>query len=82
MNSFIPHLAESVLPSCWHIGLRLLREADMMTGDMQPKVIIVGGGVSGLGLAWRLSSRGMSACVLESDRVVGGLARTERCDGK
>jgi protoporphyrinogen oxidase len=48
---------------------------------MQPKVIILGGGVSGLGLAWRLSARGAAAWVLEANPVVGGLARTERAEG-
>jgi protoporphyrinogen oxidase len=53
----------------------------MITGNMQPKVIVLGAGVSGLGLAWRLSSRGVEVCVLEANPQVGGLARTERTDG-
>jgi protoporphyrinogen oxidase len=48
---------------------------------MRPRVIILGGGVSGLGLAWRLSGRGVAVCVLEANDIVGGLARTERTDG-
>lgn len=63
------------------IGLPSHGGIDMITGNMQPKVIVLGAGVSGLGLAWRLSSRGVEVCVLEANSQVGGLARTERTDG-
>jgi protoporphyrinogen oxidase len=48
---------------------------------MEEQVIILGGGVSGLSLAWRLCTNGIRACVLESDSKIGGLAGTLREDG-
>ncbi len=37
---------------------------------MPPKVIILGAGVSGLSLAWRLAGRGWAVDVLEADEEV------------
>ncbi|MBC8433733.1 MAG: FAD-dependent oxidoreductase [Desulfobacterales bacterium] len=48
---------------------------------MEHKIIILGGGISGLSLAWRLSSKGLKVHVLESESEVGGLAGTLRKDG-
>ena len=48
---------------------------------MERHVIILGGGFSGLSLAWRLSSRGIKVSVIESNETVGGLAGTLRVDG-
>lgn len=48
---------------------------------MRPQIIVIGGGVSGLSLAWRACECGAGVCVLESDKVVGGLAKTIREDG-
>ncbi len=48
---------------------------------MIERTIILGGGISGLGLAWRLAERGTPATVLEADSIVGGLARTVRRNG-
>ncbi len=48
---------------------------------MGKHVVVLGGGVSGLGLAWRLASRGVSVDVLEADSIVGGLAKTVDEDG-
>ena len=39
-------------------------------------VIIIGGGVAGLGAAWRLADQGYNVKVLESDDVIGGLAKS------
>ena len=39
-------------------------------------VIIIGGGVAGLGAAWRLSERGYNVKVLEADEIIGGLAKS------
>jgi len=46
--------------------------------------IVVGGGISGLGIAHRTSNRGVSTLVLESSKRVGGCmnsTRFEDCDG-
>lgn len=40
------------------------------------KVLILGGGISGLSVAWRLLERGIPATVLEANSRVGGLAGT------
>ena len=39
-------------------------------------IIIIGGGVAGLGAAWRLSEHGFNVKVLEADEVIGGLAKS------
>lgn len=44
-------------------------------------MIILGGGVSGLGLAWKLAEREAPALVLEANETVGGLARTVSQNG-
>jgi len=43
--------------------------------------VVVGGGVSGLGAAWRLLSHGATVDLLEAESQVGGLAGTVREDG-
>ncbi len=48
---------------------------------MGKHVVVLGGGISGLGLAWRLASQGVSVDVLEADSIVGGLAKTVDEDG-
>lgn len=48
---------------------------------MDARVIILGAGISGLSLAWRLGGAGVQVHVLESDKTVGGLAGTQREDG-
>ena len=51
--------AKAVVPARWE------------TAD----VVIVGGGVAGLGAAWALRKRGVTARILELDDVAGGTAR-------
>ena len=48
---------------------------------MKAQVVILGCGVSGLSLAWRLAEMGVSVCALEASDTVGGLAGTLRHDG-
>ena len=48
---------------------------------MVPQVIILGAGISGLSLAWRLGTQGLKVHVLESKSAVGGLAGTLHEDG-
>lgn len=44
-------------------------------------VVVVGGGISGLTLAWHLDRAGVDVCLLEAEREVGGCTRTEQRDG-
>lgn len=48
---------------------------------MKSQIIVLGAGISGLSLAWKLSTNGSQVCVLEKGKIVGGLARTERENG-
>lgn len=47
----------------------------------QRPIVVLGGGVSGLGAAWRLASRGVPVIVLERDPEVGGLSKSRRENG-
>ena len=40
------------------------------------KIIIIGGGITGLSTAWKLSEKGYKVTVLESDKSIGGLAKS------
>ncbi len=46
------------------------------------KVIIIGGGISGLTAAWELTKRGYKVMLLERREVLGGLARSTQLNGK
>ena len=48
---------------------------------MTSHVIILGAGVSGLSLAWKLAGRGLRVTVLEAEDEIGGLAGTLRENG-
>jgi len=48
---------------------------------MDPHVIILGAGVSGLSLGWRLAASGIPVDLLEASSSVGGLAGTVRENG-
>ncbi|MGB2985306.1 MAG: protoporphyrinogen oxidase [Phycisphaerae bacterium] len=45
------------------------------------EIIIVGGGISGLTMAWHLKKAGVDVCLLEADPIVGGCTRTQRREG-
>lgn len=45
---------------------------------MSKHVIVIGGGVSGLSVAWRLAEQGARVSLLEASKSPGGLARTVR----
>ena len=40
------------------------------------KIIIIGGGITGLSTAWKLSEKGYKVHILESDKSIGGLAKS------
>ena len=40
------------------------------------KIIIIGGGITGLSAAWKLSAKSYKVDVIESDKSIGGLAKT------
>ena len=40
------------------------------------KIIIIGGGITGLSTAWKLSEKGYKVKVLESENSIGGLAKS------
>ena len=44
------------------------------------KVVIIGGGITGLSTAWRLINKGFEVKILETDDKVGGLAKTIKVD--
>jgi oxygen-dependent protoporphyrinogen oxidase len=44
-------------------------------------VIIVGGGISGLATAWRLSQAGIRSTLVEARSELGGVIRTQRVEG-
>ena len=47
---------------------------------MPPKVIIIGGGISGLSAAYYLAKRGQASVVIESRPRLGGVIQTERIE--
>jgi len=48
---------------------------------MSEKTIILGGGISGLSLAWKLAEAGVPVMLLEAGEQTGGLARTVHQNG-
>ena len=49
--------------------------------DGEGDVIVVGGGISGLTVAWRLHQADFDVCLIEADLGVGGCVRTEKRNG-
>src|SRR5438045_2922970 len=52
-----------------------------MSGTSSPRVLIVGGGITGLAAAWELQQRGIEYTLLEASDQLGGKIVTERADG-
>ena len=48
---------------------------------MDKNIVVLGGGISGLSAAWRLTTQGIAVDVLEADSCIGGLAKTIRENG-
>src|ERR1039458_6249928 len=48
---------------------------------MAPKVVIIGGGISGLSTAYYLAKRGAASTILESRPRLGGVIQTEHVEG-
>ena len=48
---------------------------------MKKKVLVLGGGASGLGVAWKLAENKVPVEVMELKNEIGGLAATVRKDG-
>ena len=44
------------------------------------KIIIIGGGISGLSSAWKLSEKGYKVDIVESDASIGGLAKSMKVE--
>jgi protoporphyrinogen/coproporphyrinogen III oxidase len=49
--------------------------------DPPTRVVVVGGGITGLAAAYELNTRGISFALLEASSRLGGLIRTERANG-
>lgn len=47
---------------------------------MSARVVVLGGGIAGLGAAWRTTEAGLDTDVLELKPYVGGMAHTERTE--
>lgn len=45
------------------------------------EVVVVGGGISGMSLAWQLGEAGVETLVLEREAAAGGCIRSERLEG-
>jgi len=45
------------------------------------RIVIIGGGISGLSTAWYLAKAGIKATIIEQDDRLGGVIRTDRLEG-
>ena len=44
------------------------------------RAIIIGGGITGLSVAWKLSEKSYEVTVIESDKSIGGLAKSVKIE--
>ena len=44
------------------------------------KIVIIGGGITGLSTAWKLAENGREVIIVESSNSVGGLAKSVKVD--
>jgi len=72
-------IALSIFALCW-LGLQRPNDCRIVqigaAGQPQPRVAVVGGGVSGMAAAWRLADAGYDVTMFESEPVLGGGAAT------
>lgn len=54
---------------------------ELMPSANKMSIVILGGGISGLSLAWKLCEKGFRVSILESSDIVGGLAGTQSDNG-
>jgi protoporphyrinogen oxidase len=40
------------------------------------KIVVIGAGITGLSVAWKLSEKGYKVKIIEMDKFIGGLARS------
>jgi len=40
------------------------------------KIVVIGAGITGLSVAWKLSEKGYEVKIIEMDKFIGGLARS------
>ncbi|MGH8959506.1 MAG: protoporphyrinogen oxidase [Acidimicrobiia bacterium] len=53
----------------------------MLEASTNPRVVVIGGGISGLAAAHRLSSSGLSVTLVEKNELLGGKVVTDQVDG-
>ncbi|HJT88018.1 MAG TPA: FAD-dependent oxidoreductase, partial [Bryobacteraceae bacterium] len=58
-----------------------ITDAESVSNQAEPEVVIMGAGPAGLTAAYELSRRGTRSTVLEADDIVGGIARTANYKG-
>src|ERR1039458_9049764 len=74
-----PHGAKaSSRDSTLHARVRAPRHRGIL---VTPRVVIIGGGISGLATAYYLARGGTSATIVESRPRLGGVIQTEKIDG-
>src|SRR5579884_2891921 len=63
------------------MGSKQMGQSMRVTGRRAPRVLIVGAGLTGCTVAWRLAQDGYECVLLERADVPGGLIRSEQLNG-